>query len=182
MDELEQACEQVAVKLGGQRPNQMQVVDLLQRHDDRLHQALHTLAPALLAWHLLATPNGLASGTRSLTDHINRLRLGDGLWEQLDDNVATALCDVTDALADDGIQRSAQQLADQILAEVRAETRAYKSLARLRLRRLLVCIKEWLGKDFPGNDEEMLPLVCAELLLLCDHLGITGKQAAGGAA
>ncbi len=90
--------------------------------------------------------------------------------------LAAAVCEVTDALADDGIQRSAQQLADQVEAELRLETVAYKSKTKLRLMRLRSCIDLWLD-DSPHED---LAGVMTELLRLCDHLGIRSKQTAGG--
>jgi hypothetical protein len=144
-----------------------QVGRLLEREDERLHRVLITLHQRLQAW----VP---------FDDHDTSKR--DGLLAnhtEAEHMLATALCDVTDALADDGIQRSAQQLAEQVEAEVRRETVAYKSHAKLRLLRLRSCIEGWLD-DSPHED---LTDLMVELLHLCQHLGITGKcPSAGGAA
>ncbi len=143
-----------------------QVIDLLEREDDRMHQVLITLYQRLQEWvpfddHDSSERDGV------LAHHTEAERM-----------LAAALCEVTDALADDGIHRSAQQLAEQVQAEMAKQTTAHKSQALIRLIRLCSCIGTWL--DDSTHDE--LPDVMTELLRLCDHLGIRSKQTAGGDA
>ena len=95
--------------------------------------------------------------------------------------LAAAACDLVNSLAEHQIDKTAEQLADQILAEVKAETLAYKSKTRLRLRRLINYVYQWQEKC-PDNDERtQLVGICTELLHLCDHLGIIRPSEDGGA-
>jgi hypothetical protein len=165
MDELEQARSQVAGE-------DSERVHLLLLESERLYQVLMSLVAPLMMWRVMEYMRSA-----------DLARYMDEAYQQMHENLAKALCDVTDALAHDGTQRSAQQLADQVLAELRAEQPAHKSLARLRLNRLRSCIEDWWAQDIQDDEREMLVAVCTELLLLCQHLGITGKQpVAGGAA
>ena len=157
--------EQLAQKHGPMIRRTMtepQVVDLLKREDDRLHQVLITLYRQLEAWvpfddHATSERDGV------LANHTKR--------EQM---LATALCDVMEVLEDVCTRTAADQLTDQILAELRAEQRAYKSHTRLRLRRLRSTIEEW-QPALADNDRQQIRHIVVDLLLLCQHLGITGR-------
>jgi hypothetical protein len=76
---------------------------------------------------------------------------------------------------------TAERLADQILAEVKAETLAYKSQTRVRLRRLINCVDQWQEKCPDDDERTQLVGICTELLHLCAHLGIMRPSEDGGA-
>jgi hypothetical protein len=107
--------------------------------------------------------------------------------------LAAALLAIRDHLLDDQecqdmdeagaiVQQRVEQLADQILAEVKAETLAYKSQTRVRLRRLINCVDQWQEKCADDDERTQLVGICTELLYLCDHLGVIRPKQAGGAA
>lgn len=78
------------------------------------------------------------------------------------------------------------KLCRLILLEIEQETAAHKSPSKIRAYRLARRVEEWRAyEDGYGHDIEIDAVqdVVRELLLLCEHLGISGKQpAAGGAA
>ena len=73
------------------------------------------------------------------------------------------------------------KLCRLILLEMQQETAAYKSPSKIRAYRLASRVEEWRAyADGHGHDIEIDAVqdVVRELLLLCEHLGITGKQPA----
>lgn len=147
---LQVAVEQLAQKHGPMIRRTMtepQVADLLQRRDERLTERLIALMGPLLAW-------GMQDDRRKL---------------------ATPLCDVMEVLEDSCTHTSAVQVTEQIMAELRAETRAYKSLAKLRLKRLRSSIEAWWAQDHADDEQRQIMHIVVDLLLLCQHLGITGR-------
>jgi hypothetical protein len=168
---LQLRVEQIAQQHGPQirrTLDQRQVLGLLEQEDDRMLQVLITLYQRLQAW----VP---------FNDHDTSKR--DGVLEthsQAECMLAAAVCDLLDALAADSISTSADDLAKRIQAEVANESAAHRSHAKLRLMRLLSCIQGWL--DDAPDEHEQLGDVCTELLLLCQHLGITkAAEQPGGA-
>jgi hypothetical protein len=169
--DLQLRVEQIAQQHGPQirrTLDQRQVLGLLEQEDDRMLQVLITLYQRLQAW----VP---------FNDHDTSKR--DGVLEthsQAECMLAAAVCDLLDALAADSISTSADDLAKRIQAEVANESAAHRSHAKLRLMRLLSCIQGWL--DDAPDEHEQLGDVCTELLLLCQHLGITkAAEQPGGA-
>jgi len=150
--------------------SQHDVLQLLEREDEPMISVLSVLHRRLQAWEPF-DDHETSESTGVLSSHSKAERM-----------LAAAVCDLVNGLADHRIDKTAEQLADQILAEVEAETRAYKSPARLRLRRLINCVDQW-QENYPDDDERThLVGICTELLNLCDHLGlIVTTQQAGGA-
>lgn len=145
------------------------VLQLLQREDEPMISVLSVLHRRLQAWASFAD-HQTSESTGALSSHSKAERM-----------LAAAVCDLVNGLADHQIDKSAEQLADQILAEVKAETLAYKSTARLRLRRLINCVDQWQDRYADEDERTQLVGVCTELLHLCDHLGILGHTQDGGA-
>lgn len=147
------------------------ILHLIEREDDKLHGPLCTLALAVQAW-------------MPFDDHETSDRQGRYHdHAAADRKLAAALYGVLDTLTMAEIDRSAERLADRLQAELRQETPAYRAPGRRRLYRLCNYVEQWQDR-MPGEDErEQLLGISAELLLLCEHLGITGRQpdaAAGG--
>lgn len=140
------------------------ILHLIEREDDKLHGPLCTLARAVQAWvpfddHETSDLQG------RYHDHA-----------AADRKLAAALYGVLDTLTMAEIDRSAERLADRLQAELRQETPAYRAPGRRRLYRLCSYVEQWQDR-MPGEDErEQLLGISAELLLLCEHLGITGRQ------
>ena len=175
-------CEQMASRLAASavadaKPtqglpsiSQEGVLQLLQREDEPLIPVLSVLRRQLQAWEPF-DDHETSESTGVLSRHSKAERM-----------LAAAVCDLVNGLADHQIEKTAEQLADQILAEVKAETLAYKSTARLRLRRLISFVDQWQDKCPDDDERTQLVGICTELLHLCDHLGIVmTSQQAGGA-
>jgi hypothetical protein len=158
----------VGLEWGTLIQGQQRVAALLAQEDDRLHQVLITLHRRLQAW-VPFDDHDTSERAGVLTDHSKAERM-----------LAAAVMDLVDALADGSISTSTADLASRIQAEVASESAAHRSHAKLRLVRLQSCIQGWL--DDAPDEHEQLGDVCSELLLLCDHLGITkAAEQPGGA-
>ena len=163
------ASEQAKQTQGLPSIRQQDVLQLLQREDEPMISVLSVLHRRLQAWEPF-DDHETSESTGVLSSH-----------SKAESMLAAAVCDLVNSLADHQIDKTAEQLADQILAEVKAETLAYKSTARLRLRRLINCVDQWQDRYADEDEREQLVGVCTELLHLCDHLGIIRPSQAGGA-
>jgi uncharacterized protein YsxB (DUF464 family) len=164
------ASEQAKQNQGLPSIRQQDVLQLLEREDEDTISALCALQRRLQQWEVF-------------DDHDTSKRAGvlSG-HSKAESMLADAVCDLVSALAAHQINKTAEQLADQILAEVKAETLAYKSQTRVRLRRLINCVDQWQEKCPDDDERTQLVGICTELLMLCDHLGIIGStQKPGGA-
>lgn len=151
--------------------SQEAVLQLLQREDEPMISVLCVLQRRLQQWEPF-DDHETSKSTGVLGSHSKAERM-----------LAAAVCDLVNSLADHQIDKTAEQLADQILAEVKAETLAYKSQTRVRLRRLINCVDQWQEKCPDDDERTQLVGICTELLMLCDHLGVitSTTQQAGGA-
>jgi chemotaxis regulatin CheY-phosphate phosphatase CheZ len=163
------ASEQAKQTQGLPSITQQDVLQLLEREDEPMISVLSVLHRRLQAWEPF-DDHETSESTGVLSSHSKAERM-----------LAAAVCDLVNSLAEHQIDKTAEQLADQILAEVKAETLAYKSQTRVRLRRLINCVDQWQEKCPDDDERTQLVGICTELLHLCDHLGIIRPTEDGGA-
>jgi len=163
------ASEQAKQTQGLPSITQQDVLQLLEREDEPMISVLSVLHRRLQAWEPF-DDHETSESTGVLSSHSKAERM-----------LAAAVCDLVNSLAEHQIEKTAEQLADQILAEVKAETLAYKSQTRVRLRRLINCVDQWQDRYADDDERNLLVGVCTELLNLCDHLGIIRPSEDGGA-